>query len=364
MRMLHIGISNAPFEVPINILMLSYSRSQILGFGLESVAYGIYVTLFVACLCVFWSRYSTGQKISWVFVVASLVLFALVTVHLAVDILRIMEAFGNTTTAEADAYYHEFQSIKSVIKTAVYTSVTWVSDALMLYRCYIVWNESWLIMTVPLLLLVADIGWMILKIFCGIFTDVLWKQWGTTVFTGPPVPVLQSFFALTLVTNGLCANLIAYKLWNTQRQIERAIPNTARTETCHFTRVWVIVLESGSVYWAALLAMLAAYIAGASGTFLIFLDLMSPIIGIVFSLIIVRASLGFKPDGSGGRTFSSLMFASQGQVQSHPATPEWPARRQSEFSPVLTVTVAAPVNLADSQGKPYESIPDWSNHRW
>ncbi|PFH46712.1 hypothetical protein AMATHDRAFT_88168 [Amanita thiersii Skay4041] len=253
-----------------------------------------------------------------------------------------MEAFRHTTTAGADAYYRQFQATKSVIKTAIYISVTWVSDALMLYRCCIVWNRSWLITAVTVPLLVADIA-------MGIWSLVLLGhlRMCVSIFAGHFVPVLQSFFVLTLVTNGLCANLIAFKLWNAQRRMERAIPNSSKaTGQYHLTRAWVIVLEeSGLVYWAALLAMLACYISGAAGAVMILLDITSPLIkmnlqGIVFSLIIVRVSLGFKPDGSGGRSISSLVFASEEPTRSSLATQERPVTRRSELSPVLTVASA------------------------
>ncbi|PFH45139.1 hypothetical protein AMATHDRAFT_44226 [Amanita thiersii Skay4041] len=290
---------------------LNISRSQIIGLSMESLTYGMYLILFLACMSVFWSRYSRGQQISYIFFWSSLVLYLLITAHLVIDIVRMMQAFGQKTVADADNYYFQFQSTLSVVKTSVYATVTWVSDALMLYRCFIVWNKSWLVIILPILLLIADIGTGISLVVVLAHPEI-----GVSVFKGSQATTVKSFFSMTLVTNGICAGLIAYKLWVTQRELADALRDSQK-RTISLTRIWIIILESGSVYWATLLVMLAVYASAAGHAALIFLDITSPIIGMVFSLIIVRVSLGFKPDGTRGQSVSSVFFTSPGPARSH-----------------------------------------------
>ncbi|PFH46710.1 hypothetical protein AMATHDRAFT_50851 [Amanita thiersii Skay4041] len=233
----------------------------------------------------------------------------------------------------------------------------------------------------------------------GIYSLTVLSQlkMGDTVFAGSQVPALQSFFSLTLVTNGLCANLIAYKIWKTQRCMEQAIPGYVMSAGQRsLSRLWIIILESGrlflrrlngnsngssgAIYWAALLAMLAAYITDAAPAFLICLDIMSPVIGIVFSLIIVRVSLGLKPDGTEGQSFSTVLLTSVGHVTSagisvDTLTVERPATLPRNFSPKLTATTPTKAGKSNSlkngsefprrhKKQMFPALPDSVHKRW
>ncbi|PFH45947.1 hypothetical protein AMATHDRAFT_8444 [Amanita thiersii Skay4041] len=149
---------------------------------------------------------------------------------------------------------------------------------------------------------------------------------GGSVFKGSQAITVKLFFSMTFATNGL--SLIAFKLWVTQRELVDALRNSQK-RPISLNRIWIIILESGSIYWATLLVMLALYESPVGVAALIFLDITSPIIGMVFALIIVRVSLGFKPDGTRGEMASSILFSSRAHRRSHgiitePGTVELP----------------------------------------
>ncbi|PFH45948.1 hypothetical protein AMATHDRAFT_43879 [Amanita thiersii Skay4041] len=308
--------------------VLNISRSQIVGLSMESLTYGMYCILFLACMSVFWTRYSGGQPISYSFFWSSIVLYLLITAHLVMDIVRTMQAFGQNSVADADNYYLQFQSTLSVVKTSINIVVTWIFDALMvssasdsdlvgffihtgqLYRCFVVWNKRWSIITLPILLLLADIGSGI-----SLVIVLAHPEDGASVFEGSQAKTVKSFFAMTFITNGLCAGLIAYKLWVTQRELADSLRDSQK-RPISLNRIWIIILESGSIYWVTLVLTLAVYESQAGYASLIFLDITSPITGMVFALIIVRVSIGFKPDGTRGELASSILFASQAHARS------------------------------------------------
>ena len=97
--------------------------------------------------------------------------------HVIVDIVRVMAAFTDEmgTPNAPTAYYEWVNSPLDVTKTAVYCTVTLISDAIIvcsitcqqrirsptspqIYRLFIVWNRNYLIAVVPFLAFFADIG--------------------------------------------------------------------------------------------------------------------------------------------------------------------------------------------------------------
>jgi hypothetical protein len=110
------------------------------------------------------------------------------------------------------------------------------------------------------------------------------------VFNNHQQRISNSFFSCTLALNAVCTGLIAYRIWRTQQQTREA-----KMGSSNLTKVAIIVVESGAIYLTVLASEVAAFAVG-SFMFNIFLDITSPIIGIVFSLIIVRIGRGVSSE--------------------------------------------------------------------
>jgi len=211
-------------------------------------------------------------------------LFILITWHEIIDAIRLYFAYQRSqSSTDADMYFANVTSMLSIMKTAVFLVETIVSDLFILYRCYIVWNASLLIMALPVLLYVADIAMGIAAVYTLslIGTD--------TVFNNEQQRISNSFFSCTLALNTVCTGLIAYRIWKTQRQTRDAKMGS------NLSHVAIIVVESGAIY-VAVLALEVGTFAVHSFLFNIFLDITSPVIGIVFSLIIVRIGRGVSSE--------------------------------------------------------------------
>ncbi|KAJ6595530.1 hypothetical protein DFH09DRAFT_906087 [Mycena vulgaris] len=261
--------------------MLSFSGSETIALCLEAVAYGMYLILFFACLSVAHTRRKEDRGLNYKFLVTSLVLFVFITWHMVIDAVRLSFAYQHQTTLEADIYYSNLPSALSIIKTGVYVGITVVSDAFMLYRCYVVWNRRILVIILPLLLFLADIA-------TGIAAVVNLHQTTSTFYVAKQARVTEAFFSMTLAANGLstgkasfiydvrskltCTVLIAFRVWRGQR----AISESARASTMsNLNKVMIVVLESGAIYSTILLLVLTTYVGQATAAFNIFLDLVS-----------------------------------------------------------------------------------------
>ncbi|KAF8502711.1 hypothetical protein F5888DRAFT_1114413 [Russula emetica] len=275
-----------------DIMPLTFAGAELIALSLESVLYGFYVSLFVGCVSVLYSKRRRRGGGNYRLILVSATLFVLITWHLVIDIIRLYIAFHTSETDEgADIYYVRVTSTMSIVKTAVYLVETIVSDLFILYRCYIVWNASIPIIILPILLYIADIGTGIgaLYTLSRVGTDI--------VFDRKQEQITNAFFGCTLGLNAVCTGLIAFRIWRTQKQTRDAKMGS------NLIKVSIIVIESGAIYLSALACVVATY-ATSSLTFNIFLDITSPIIGIVFSLIIVRIGRGISSEETRPSTHS------------------------------------------------------------
>jgi hypothetical protein len=282
------------------VVDLSFSSSELIALGLESVLYGVYLVLFAGCIKVLINkrRRRAGGNVRLVLI--SSTLFVLITWHEILDIVRLFMAFKTSESDQgADLYYFNVTSMLSVMKTSLYLVETLASDLFILYRCYVVWNASIPIIAFPVLLYIADIGTGI----GAVYTLALLKQKESAEFGLAQERVTNSFFSCTLALNSVCTGLIAYRIWRTQRQTRDAKMGS------NLSHVSIIVIESGAIYLTVLACNVASFVL-KSLLFNIFLDITSPIIGIVFSLIIVRVGLGISSEetrpGMQSISFSSM----------------------------------------------------------
>ncbi|KAG2109042.1 uncharacterized protein F5147DRAFT_693788 [Suillus discolor] len=262
-------------------MALTTPKAELIGVFMESLAYGVYLMVFSQCMSVLRNRQSRPSDY---LVGTAISLFIFITAHVAVDILRNIQAF---TTDEAEPnyptiYYGTFDTWQNILKTVLYVAVTLVSDAFILYRSFIVWGRSYLISTFPFLLFIADIAMGVLLVYT--LSRVVP---GENVFADALSVRVKIFYSNTLAMNVVCTSLIAFKILN----IQKAITPFAKSGGDQVSRLVPIIVESASVYSILLMVMIGTCASGSPAMFIV-LNSISPIIGIVFSSVIVRVGLG------------------------------------------------------------------------
>ncbi|KAI0787090.1 hypothetical protein BC629DRAFT_491300 [Irpex lacteus] len=274
----------------------TFSVSEIVGLCIESVLYGMYLILFFQCMSILYSKRKTsGPNVRLSSI--SVALFVLITWHEVIDAYRLVTAFERSEVPQgADLFYANVTSVLSIMKTALYLVMTVLSDFFMLYRTFVVWNQSLLIVALPSLLVLADIGVGIVSVYTLATPSI------NPTLNTKQERITNTFFGCTFALNALCTILIAFRIMWNQRRVR------ATRISSNITQVAVIVLESGAIYVVTLACLVGTY-AAQSLTFNIFLDMMSPIIGIVFALIIVRVSQGISSDQTTYEVPSKMSFA-------------------------------------------------------
>ncbi|KAF9265542.1 hypothetical protein L218DRAFT_957142 [Marasmius fiardii PR-910] len=177
----------------------------------------------------------------------------------------------------------------SFIAHLAYIISNTVADALLLLRCYHVWNSRLVIVFPTVLCIVCNVlGFVSTSVsFVKVVHSSARFDLKTLVAMDDRIvgrqPLLLAFLTLDLVSNLLLTFLIATRLFFIMRQLARR--TEAKGLRTMYTSVMVVVVESGILYPVGLIALLS--IANNAITYSLI-----HFVGIAPTLIIVRIGLG------------------------------------------------------------------------
>ncbi|KAH8078718.1 hypothetical protein BXZ70DRAFT_657639 [Cristinia sonorae] len=323
---------------------LGLAEAAIISTTVEGMLYGLSVVMFVLS---FWIlvRDRKKQKVNWGLVFAAISLLLMSTAEYAVNILRLIEGLllkGPSMPMGEDFYFADVTQPTFTAKGVLYNLQTLVLDGVVIYRCYMVW-QSWWIVAVPIL------GWLgLLGLTVGVnYTLSHAVLTAGNIFATDTGRWVTAVYATTLAVNILATALLAFRIWYIQRKSQQYM--TGRHDSLHL--VVRIVLESGAIYSATVICGLVTFLLNNPGVYII-LDLLSPIICIVFNLIIVR--VGFLSDArmtgmaseTGGP--STLRFADRASRMQSSA----PGYEQKSMAIELTQYVETDADAASVTDKP------------
>ncbi|KAJ7060139.1 hypothetical protein C8F01DRAFT_208755 [Mycena amicta] len=258
------------------------ATSTLIALFVESVLYGLFILLFALSMSVLFSKRKRSAGGTKPLIFASITMFILATIHIGIDLRRAMDSF---------LFHINIAPVSTVgylLKSTAYAMQTIVGDSFMLYRVYLVWNGD---KRVVLPLAVCLMG----GVAAGI--GALQSFAATKHANGDPIFLtnlhnwIVSFFSLTLFTNLTCTLLIAGRIW----LINRSTAANAHVFGRGLGPAIMIIVESGAIYSFALIILLALYVQESYAQYIL-LDAETQIVGVVFSMIIVRVGMGLATD--------------------------------------------------------------------
>jgi len=232
-----------------------------------------------------WKR--SGPRINCILVGVSLGIFALATAHLLIVLSRAQQAFifQRDSPGGPVVYFNNLQSGLEVSQASSQVAISIIGDGMVIYRVWVVYNRNFWVLALPIL---SYIGTTICSVASVVYIGKASSV--DTPFYLPQLEIwLPAFFGMTFATSVLCSILIAGRLWYIHKWVH--IGGTTNT----LKAVLRIVIESASIYSLTMLIYLGTYVA-KSNVSIIFGDMVSPVIGIAFSLITIRVHNAFNPD--------------------------------------------------------------------
>lgn len=168
---------------------------------------------------------------------------------------------------------------ETLVSSVTYGLQTMLGDAVVIYRCYVVW-QSPRIIAVPVLLWCGTIATFI----GGIFYMARMTISQNTLFTSGAGRCVVAFFYLTLLTNLISTGLLAYRIRAIHGTIPRS-PTSMMRSTIY--PIMLVIIDAGILYSALLLTAIILLCLKSSFTFAM-ADIIVPTISIIFYLVIMR----------------------------------------------------------------------------
>ncbi|PSR99323.1 hypothetical protein PHLCEN_2v4136 [Hermanssonia centrifuga] len=269
------------------------AEAQIVGLFMESVSYGMFLVTFGLCIrALLFERDRSFIPKRWADVRVGMLLVAIsMFIFATFDV-----AFGLRHNLDAFIFYHgeggaakEFSDISywvNIMKTVDYVMQTAIGDAILNYRCWMVYNKSWKIVLFPVLMWMAILVCGIMMVYVEVTTtsEALLTESRIT-------PWLDSIAVLTLVINILVTSLIVWRIWRVRSKTVESSSHPNRLS--HVIR---IVLDSGLMYTLCAIIFFGTTLAGSNAQYGVS-DVIVQVIGITFNMIIIRVNNGTASEG-------------------------------------------------------------------
>ncbi|KAJ4465445.1 hypothetical protein J3R30DRAFT_2675345 [Lentinula aciculospora] len=264
-------------------MVLSFAQAELIGLILHSCLFGLYLFLFFASLPFdIDAEFNVRLKAyNQVLLISNILLFMLISAHWVVQIIRCQRAFIDTVGELGDpasAYYAFPADYMNLLKESLYLAQTFVGDCTMIYRLWIVWNKKTFVTILPSLIMAAYATSAIAVVIALGKTTV-----GENIFISTAGVWAILVFSTTVATNILTTSLITVRIWNIKRRVRGISQSGGLASVLH------IIIESAGLYTTTALLTLIGYSTEQTWQF-ITIDMLSPIIGISFTLISVRVN--------------------------------------------------------------------------
>ncbi|KAF9810038.1 hypothetical protein IEO21_07156 [Rhodonia placenta] len=265
---------------------------------MESFLYGIFTVLFVASTWLLLQR-DRDQRNAGVssrpiwrtpMFLAAVFMYLMLTGHWMLTVIRLFEAFVNWQGGtDPIIAYADLSRLTEVIKTAFLVAIVLTSDAMIIYRLWVIWSYNHWVVIFPVL------SWCGL-VACG--TGVCWQfavyTLGDDVFKTSAGRWITSDCVFTFSTNVYCSILIAYRVWRTRI-------SSKSYGGASVMGALAIIIESAALQSTWNLIFFITYQVKSNIQFTT-CDLWASFCGISFMLINLRVSLGWAQKAGGQHT--------------------------------------------------------------
>ncbi|KAJ8593698.1 hypothetical protein M405DRAFT_731004 [Rhizopogon salebrosus TDB-379] len=211
----------------------------------------------------------------------AVLLFLLSTAHMIVDIIRVEDGlvkYRDTFPGGPAAFFADVAQVTYVTKDLIFILQTLLGDAVVIYRCYVVWQSLWVII-VPSVLWCSSAG---KSQSCSRSPSA---RTGS-IFATTTALWVTAFFALSVSTNLMSSGLLAYRIWVIERTYVafRSIrgPNILR-----------VLVDAAALYSVAFFATLVCFALSNNGE-VVLLYLLPPLVSIAFYMVLIRIAMRRK----------------------------------------------------------------------
>ncbi|KAF9556536.1 hypothetical protein CPC08DRAFT_752454 [Agrocybe pediades] len=309
--------------------MISNAEGTLIGAFFECLLYGIYiVTMLDTLRCILLPRPNDANLDKWrrptgirlITFVISLALFFNCSSNLAFGIMKMIQVYI-LHEVENPSYWINMARPFNVSLQAV------LADIFLIYRCWVVYERSWVVIVVPALCWVSATA---LTVYI-----LITRTRGALEITEVPSKSIQAFVAsqcaVTIAVNIYATAFIIYRIYITDRKSKRVpvdveyraemrqTTSPGKTDRTDLRRVMRILIESGFFYTLGTVADLICTI-NKSNLSLVVSAINIVVIGIIFNSIVIRVAAErarLRKEAVGESQMTTLKFASNLPFTTH-----------------------------------------------
>ncbi|KAJ6505692.1 hypothetical protein C8R47DRAFT_1102218 [Mycena vitilis] len=276
---------------------------------LEIFLNGLFTCLLMACLGAIWmSKRSDARRTFWSAVIV--LLYSCSTIHSSVSWEFLVLAFQNHGTSPAllDALIHPNLRLKILALIANVVGFV-LADVIMIWRCWVVWGRSWVVVVLPILATIAGIVCVGLGI-TGQIAVALIQNASSAVRLAPLVRFNTPFLGLSLGVTLYTTGFIVWRIIQVQRY---AKTNGVKRVPGDFFPVLELLIESSALYSASLFVYVVLQ-ATENPNQTYPESIHAQIAGIAPTLLIFRVSIGHARKEDEWTSSNVLKFASTAET--------------------------------------------------
>ncbi|KAK7682405.1 hypothetical protein QCA50_014610 [Cerrena zonata] len=250
----------------------SIASAELGGTLLEVAVYAAYVTLVPKAYSILRKRGFDGfirQYLRFNFAITLL----MNTLHVAFSVTMVYQTF--VTNKDLGSVENYFRSYLNLARVECQTITLLLADTLLVLRTYTLCNGNRLVVALPILFLVADLGY-------SIYLVVMMASQNPTLPN--TIRNLAIAISITWALNLLCTGLIASKIW----QVRRTMKIYISTGSEQLDHTLLVIIQSAAMYSAIILTALITALVGHI-SLIIFLHMISPMVGVVFLFMIMSS---------------------------------------------------------------------------
>ncbi|KAJ6456459.1 hypothetical protein C8R45DRAFT_1082156 [Mycena sanguinolenta] len=253
------------------------TKESYLGAFLGNIVYGFYLSVFIECCILFRVKERRRDAKQKYMVFTAVLMFVLITMRCIIGTYRCVAAFNVT---DEFVGIGNPDSTLALIANGCWFFLTPFADAFIIFRTYYVWERNRLVIIIPVLLFLANLG-------CSIWLMTTLAEFHPAVWRKIAFDSLNLFLVLTLCTNIICTALISFRVLRIYHQVSCLESNSGTASM----RAVSAIVESAAIYTVLLVG---ALVGNKVDTFVnfVFFNCTPPTIGLVFSYIIIRVSRG------------------------------------------------------------------------
>ncbi|KZT60390.1 hypothetical protein CALCODRAFT_117333 [Calocera cornea HHB12733] len=260
-------------------MTLPVDTAVLAGLFASSILYGMFVVLLVACLYVLLYQQKTKQP-NYLLIVASYTMLIVNTIILGLSFSRVLDAFIQVRDAPGgpSGYLGILSQWKEVARTSFCSFYIFVADLTLIYRCWIVWSRSFLIIALPIAIHVA---YTVMS--CLLNINMAHLPQDANVFDPEVRTWIIAALSISLGQNVIVTGLIVFKILSVNYRATGKRLGSLKSTV-------VTIVESGAIYSITVFVYLMTYACSSNSQYTM-IDILNPIIGITYSLLVVRVAM-------------------------------------------------------------------------